>query len=101
MRAAALAALAEIGCDEADLSAVQRALHAPAWQVREGAARALSGATAELAVAKANVRGIEAAMAEVREKGAQAAFLLEPTPIDDGLRRAIAFFERAGMTRAN
>jgi HEAT repeat protein len=50
VRAAALAALAEIGCDEADLSAVQRALHAPAWQVREGAARALSGATAELAV---------------------------------------------------
>jgi HEAT repeat protein len=50
VRAAALAALAEIGCEEADLSAVQRALQAPAWQVREGAARALSGATAELAV---------------------------------------------------
>jgi HEAT repeat protein len=50
VRAAALAALAEIGCEEADLSAVQQALQAPAWQVREGAARALSGATAELAV---------------------------------------------------
>jgi dihydroflavonol-4-reductase len=25
----------------------------------------------------------------------------EPTPIDDGLRRAIAFFEQTGMTRAN
>jgi HEAT repeat protein len=42
--------LAEIGCDEADLSAVQQALEAPTWQVREGAARALSGATAERAV---------------------------------------------------
>jgi succinate dehydrogenase/fumarate reductase flavoprotein subunit/HEAT repeat protein len=50
VRAAALAALGEIGCDEADLAAVQRALQAPAWQVREGAARALSGATAQLAV---------------------------------------------------
>jgi HEAT repeat protein len=50
VRAAALAALGEIGCEEADLSAVERALQAPAWQVREGAARALSGATAELAV---------------------------------------------------
>jgi hypothetical protein len=49
VRAAALAALAEIGCEEADLSAVQQALQAPAWQVREGG-RALSGATAELAV---------------------------------------------------
>ena len=29
---------------------VEQALRAPAWQVREGAARALSGATADLAV---------------------------------------------------
>ena len=29
------------------------------------------------------VRGMDAAAAEVREKGAQVAFLLEPTPIDD------------------
>ena len=50
VRAAALAALGELGCSEADLSAVERALQAPAWQVREGAARALSGTTAELAV---------------------------------------------------
>jgi HEAT repeat protein len=42
--------LAEIGCEEADLSAVQQTLEAPAWQVREGAARAPSGATAERAV---------------------------------------------------
>lgn len=50
VRAAALAALGELGCSEVDLTAIEQALRAPAWQVREGAARALSGATAELAV---------------------------------------------------
>jgi len=34
------------------------------------------------------VRGIEAAVAEVRDKGAQVAFLLEPTPIEDMARIA-------------
>ncbi len=36
------------------------------------------------------LRGVNAAVAEVREKGAQAAFLLEPTPIDDMARIAFA-----------
>jgi uncharacterized protein (DUF1015 family) len=36
------------------------------------------------------VRGIDAAAAEVRECGAQVAFLLEPTPIDDMARVAFA-----------
>ena len=36
------------------------------------------------------VRGIDTALAEVREKGAQAAFLLEPTPIDEMARIAFA-----------
>jgi len=36
------------------------------------------------------VRGIDAAVAEVREKGAQAAFLLEPTPIEEMARIAFA-----------
>jgi len=36
------------------------------------------------------VRGIDAAAAEVREHGAQAAFLLEPTPIEDMARIAFA-----------
>lgn len=36
------------------------------------------------------VRGIDAAVAEVRERGAQVAFLLEPTPIDDMARIAFA-----------
>jgi uncharacterized protein (DUF1015 family) len=36
------------------------------------------------------VRGVDAAAAEVRESGAQVAFLLEPTPIDDMARVAFA-----------
>ena len=36
------------------------------------------------------VRGIDAAAAEVRKHGAQVAFLLEPTPIDDMARIAFA-----------
>jgi uncharacterized protein (DUF1015 family) len=36
------------------------------------------------------VRGIDAAVAEVRERGAQVAFLLEPTPIDEMARVAFA-----------
>ena len=50
VRAAALTALGELGCSPGDFVAVEKALRAPAWQVREGAARALSGAGAELAV---------------------------------------------------
>jgi HEAT repeat protein len=50
VRAAALAALGQLGCGEAVLGAVDQALRAPAWQVREGAARALSGATVDIAV---------------------------------------------------
>jgi uncharacterized protein (DUF1015 family) len=36
------------------------------------------------------VRGIDAAVAEVRERGAQIAFLIEPTPIEDMARIAFA-----------
>jgi succinate dehydrogenase/fumarate reductase flavoprotein subunit/HEAT repeat protein len=50
VRAAALAALGELGCGQDDLVAVEKALRAPAWQVREGAARALAGAAADVAV---------------------------------------------------
>ncbi len=50
VRAAALAALAELGCGQDNCAAIEQALHAPAWQVREGAARALSGAAVEFAV---------------------------------------------------
>ncbi|WP_197519395.1 HEAT repeat domain-containing protein, partial [Mycobacterium sp. E2327] len=50
VRAAALTALGELGCGDGDLGAVEKALRAPAWQVREGAARALKGANAAVAV---------------------------------------------------
>lgn len=50
VRAAALAALSELGCRQEDFATVEKALRAPAWQVRQGAARALAGAEAELAV---------------------------------------------------
>jgi succinate dehydrogenase/fumarate reductase flavoprotein subunit/HEAT repeat protein len=52
VRAAALTALGQLGCSESDLTAVEQALRAPAWQVREGAARALSGASAADAVSR-------------------------------------------------
>ncbi|OBK38327.1 fumarate reductase/succinate dehydrogenase flavoprotein subunit [Mycobacterium sp. 1245111.1] len=50
VRAAALTALGQLGCSAADFTAIDQALSAPAWQVREGAARALSGAAPEHAV---------------------------------------------------
>jgi HEAT repeat protein len=50
VRAAALAALSELGCGEAEFAAVEQALRAPAWQVRVGAAKALSGAVSDFAV---------------------------------------------------
>ncbi|HZQ30255.1 MAG TPA: HEAT repeat domain-containing protein, partial [Mycobacterium sp.] len=50
VRAAALSALGSIGCDDSDLPAIEKALAAPAWQIREAAAKALSGATVEAAV---------------------------------------------------
>jgi HEAT repeat protein len=50
VRAAALAALSELGCGETEFAAVEQALRAPAWQVRVGAAKALSGAVSDFAV---------------------------------------------------
>jgi succinate dehydrogenase/fumarate reductase flavoprotein subunit/HEAT repeat protein len=44
VRAAALAALGEIGGDDSDLTLIERALGDTAWQIRVGAVRALSGA---------------------------------------------------------
>ena len=44
VRAAALAAIGAIGWVDADVSTVEQALVASAWQIRQGAARALAGA---------------------------------------------------------
>jgi succinate dehydrogenase/fumarate reductase flavoprotein subunit/HEAT repeat protein len=51
VRAAALAAFGTIGVLDADLTTVERALAESAWQVRQGAVRALAGAGNEAAVA--------------------------------------------------
>lgn len=50
VRAAALAALAAVGCGVEDVPEVQRALKESAWQLRQGAVRALSGAAPSVAV---------------------------------------------------
>jgi succinate dehydrogenase/fumarate reductase flavoprotein subunit/HEAT repeat protein len=50
VRAAALTALGAVGFGDDDLADVQRALTEPAWQVREGAARALAAAAPTVAV---------------------------------------------------
>jgi HEAT repeat protein len=44
VRAAALAAMGSLGWDDADVTTVEGALAASAWQIRQGAARALAGA---------------------------------------------------------
>lgn len=50
VRAAALAALGALGDADADVTAIEKAVAEPAWQVRVGAARALSGVSASVAV---------------------------------------------------
>ncbi|KUI42076.1 oxidoreductase [Mycobacterium sp. IS-1590] len=50
VRAAALSAFGAVGCGDDDEPGVREALKAPAWQVREGAARALAGAAPAVAV---------------------------------------------------
>jgi succinate dehydrogenase/fumarate reductase flavoprotein subunit/HEAT repeat protein len=50
VRAAALAALGAVGCDVDDVISVEKALTESAWQVRQGAARALAGADPTVAV---------------------------------------------------
>jgi HEAT repeat protein len=50
VRAASLAALGQLGCSQGDYAAIKQALRAPAWQVRQGAARALVGAPVDFAV---------------------------------------------------
>jgi succinate dehydrogenase/fumarate reductase flavoprotein subunit/HEAT repeat protein len=73
VRAAALAALGELGCSADEFAAVEKALQAPAWQVRVGAVRALSGAAAELAVLA--ISGLAQAVADAHLDVRKAAVL--------------------------
>jgi HEAT repeat protein len=49
VRAAALAAMGSVAWEDGDASAVEGALGASAWQIRQGAARALAGAPSSAA----------------------------------------------------
>lgn len=50
VRAAALASLGAVGCTGDDVVSVEKAFTESAWQIRQGAARALAGAEPEVAV---------------------------------------------------
>lgn len=50
VRAAALTAIGTLGVDDGIFDAVEEALRAPAWQIRQGAVRALAGASPERAL---------------------------------------------------
>ncbi|MGA5538748.1 fumarate reductase/succinate dehydrogenase flavoprotein subunit [Mycolicibacterium nivoides] len=50
VRAAALASLGAVGCTDEDVVSVEKAFTESAWQIRQGAARALAGALPEVAV---------------------------------------------------
>ncbi|OHT82820.1 fumarate reductase/succinate dehydrogenase flavoprotein subunit [Mycobacteroides saopaulense] len=50
VRAAALTAIGTLGVDDGIFDAVEEALRAPAWQIRQGAVRALAGASPEQAL---------------------------------------------------
>lgn len=66
VRAAALTALGELGVDDEILHAVEQALKAPAWQIRQGAVRALAGASPGQAVS-ALVRALADTHLDVRK----------------------------------
>jgi HEAT repeat protein len=73
VRVAALAALGALGCSANEFAAVEKALQAPAWQVRVGAVRALSGAVPELSVPA--ISGLAQAVADAHLDVRKAAVL--------------------------
>ena len=67
VRAAALAAMGSIGWDEADVTTVEVALAASAWQIRQGAARALAGAPSPTAAVPPLSRALSDPHLDVRK----------------------------------
>jgi HEAT repeat protein len=67
VRAAALAAMGSIGWDDADVTAVEGALVASAWQIRQGAARALAGAPSPTAAVAPLSRALSDPHLDVRK----------------------------------
>jgi succinate dehydrogenase/fumarate reductase flavoprotein subunit/HEAT repeat protein len=67
VRAAALAAMGSIGWDDADVTTVEGALAASAWQIRQGAARALAGAPSPTAAVPPLSRALSDPHLDVRK----------------------------------
>ncbi len=67
VRAAALAAMGSIGWDDVDVTSVESALAASAWQIRQGAARALAGAPSPTAAVPPLSRALSDPHLDVRK----------------------------------
>jgi succinate dehydrogenase/fumarate reductase flavoprotein subunit/HEAT repeat protein len=67
VRAAALAAMGSIGWTDADVATVELALAASAWQIRQGAARALAGAPSPTAAVPPLSRALSDPHLDVRK----------------------------------
>ena len=67
VRAAALAAMGSIGWDDVDVTTVESALAASAWQIRQGAARALAGAPSPMAAVPPLSRALSDPHLDVRK----------------------------------
>jgi succinate dehydrogenase/fumarate reductase flavoprotein subunit/HEAT repeat protein len=67
VRAAALAAMGSIGWGDADVTTVEGALAASAWQIRQGAARALAGAPSPVAAVPPLSRALSDPHLDVRK----------------------------------
>ena len=67
VRAAALASMGSIGWDDVDVTSVESALAASAWQIRQGAARALAGAPSPTAAVPPLSRALSDPHLDVRK----------------------------------
>ena len=88
VRAAALAAIGDIGWHDADGATVERALGSSAWQIRQGAARALAGAPSPSAAVPPLSRALADPHLDVRK--AAVLSLTRWAPSEEAARAALA-----------
>jgi HEAT repeat protein len=88
VRAAALTAMGSIGWDDADVTTVEGALAASAWQIRQGAARALAGAPSPLTAVPPLSRALSDPHLDVRK--AAVLSLTRWAASEDAAREALA-----------
>ena len=88
VRAAALAAMGSIGWDDVDVTTVEGALAASAWQIRQGAARALAGAPSPSAAVPPLSRALSDPHLDVRK--AAVLSLTRWASSEDSAREALA-----------